>query len=646
MIARRIRKSLVGVKLCGAWVLGLMLLPALAGAQNVVPHYGMPAPKYEIRLEPSVMVPMRDGVRLSTDLYFPEGATGPFPVVLIRTPYDKNRFRPERSSGYYRWKDGDVRVQLFAGQGYVVAVQDMRGKFESEGKFLIGTNERRDGSDTVDWLVVQEWSTGKVGTYGCSYLGECQLQLAAERNPNHAAAIPQGAGGAYTGTHRTFALMDGGAFALASSIDWFPRAGYTLTYRPPPGTPDDVFRKAAPFFSPAPVIPPINYREAFRWLPIIATMERIVPYPTHYEEMVTSGPADPYWDSFNYVGDEDRFDIPALHINSWYDLGINETFALFNLLRTNAESERGRDNQFVIISPTTHCESEGASEHTVVGKRPVGDVRYDYYGTYLSWFDYWLRGIDNGVTEMPKVQYYLMGKNEWRTAESWPVPGTEWRKFFLRSDGRANTRFGDGTLSPVEPLEENPDRFVYDPKTPVPSVGGVTLCTSDADSPCGSFDQSDVEMRGDILVYTTAPLEEGIEVSGPIELVLYVGSSARDTDFTGKLIDVDEDGTAYNLQDGILRARYREGYEREVWMEEGEVYELRLDLHAISNYFAPGHRIRLEVSSSNFPGLDRNLNTGGNNYDETKWVVARNIVYHSARWPSHLVLPVVAGEDR
>ncbi len=629
------------MKTVGWTVMAFLLLPGLAGGQTAVSHHGMRPPRYAVRLEKSVMIPMRDGMRLSTDLYFPIGAEPPYPVVLIRTPYDKNRFWPERASGYYRWEDGDVRVLLFAGQGYAVAVQDLRGRFESEGEFLIGTNERNDGSDAVDWLAAQPWSTGKVGTYGCSYLGENQLQLAATRNPLHAAAITQGNGGAYTGTHRTFAFMDGGAFELASAIGWFPRAGSRQHYRPPAGTPDSVFRQSAAYFSPAPVAPPVDYDQVFRWLPLNTMMKRIATFPTHFEDFVSHGPADPYWEHFNFVSDADRFDIPALHVNSWYDLGINETLTLFNLLRTNAETDRGRTNQFVIISPTAHCESEGVTAKTIVGRRDMGDPRLDYYGIYLQWFDRWLREADNTVTQMPKVQYYLMGQNEWRSADAWPIPGTQFTKYYLHSDGRANSRYGTGRLSPATPSQEPPDHFVYDPNTPVPSLGGVICCTTAPNTPSGSYDQSEVEMRHDVLVYTTPPLERGIEVTGPIVLVLYVSSSARDTDFTGKLVDVDPDGSAYNLQDGLLRARYREGYDKQVWMEDGKVYEVRIDLHATSNYFAPGHRIRLEVSSSNFPRLDRNLNTGGSNYDETQWVVARNTIYHSQLYPSYVLLPIV-----
>jgi putative CocE/NonD family hydrolase len=280
-------------------------------------------------------------------------------------------------------------------------------------------------------------------------------------------------------------------------------------------------------------------------------------------------------------------------------------------------------------------------KETIIGQRDLGDARLDLYGIYLRWFDYWLKGTSNGVLEMPKVQIYVMGKNKWRGEDQWPLARTRFVNYYLESDGRGNSRFGNGTLEVSAPSRQSSDTYTYDPKTPVPSLGGVICCTAAPNTPGGSYDQSDLEARDDVLVYTSPTLRAGVEITGPLELVLYVSSTAKDTDFTGKLVDVYPDGRAFNLQDGLLRARYREGYDKKVWMNEGQVYELHIDLHAVSNYFARGHQIRLEVSSSNFPRLDRNLNTGGNNYDETEWIVARNAVYHSPKYPSHLVLPVV-----
>ena len=263
----------------------------------------------------------------------------------------------------------------------------------------------------------------------------------------------------------------------------------------------------------------------------------------------------------------------------------------------------------------------------------VTPARFPSWADFLDSFG----NTDYGITGMPRAQLYVMGRNEWRESDAWPLPRTVFTEYYLHSDGRANSRFGSGTLKPDPPSVALADKFNYDPRTPVPSLGGPMCCTASADAAPGAFDQSEIEIRNDGLVYSTPPLTEGVEITGPMELVLYVSSTGKDTDFTGKLVDVYPDGKAYNVQEGILRARYREGLGRKVWM----VYELRINLHATSNYFGPGHRIRLEVSSSSFPRFDRNLNTGGNNYDESSPVVVQNTVYHSEEYPSHLLLPVI-----
>ncbi len=602
-------------------------LASAAGAQSE-PHA-----RYEVSVERSVLVPMRDGVRLSTDLYFPVDAATRLPTILLRTPYNKKPYYQSQSSIAYE----------FAGRGYVVAVQDKRGKYESEGLYTISKADRLDGFDAVGWIASQPWSDGKVGTYGCSYLGENQVHAAAERHPNLTVMIPQAAGGIV----RYAALYNGGAVELAAGFGWFRGAGSKLNFRAALNTPDSLFQQGVALYNLAPTAPEADFRASWMSLPVLGMVSRSGAAPSDFDAFVSHWPGDPWWNAFRYIDSTDRFDVPALHVNSWYDYGVKETLDMFNLLRTNAESPRGRDHQFAVISPTTHCQSERATEHTVVGERDVGDARFDHRNLYLRWFDYWLKGEENGVLDEPKLRIYVMGKNEWRAENEWPLARTRFTKYYLSGGGQANSRFGDGVLSLTPPPPPPPsggetsDRFIYDPRTPVPSVGGPVCCTGTPDAPAGAFDQSPVEMRGDVLVYTTPPLTNGVEVTGPVELVLYVSSTAKDTDFTGKLVDVYPDGTAYNVQEGILRVRYREGTDRRVWMEQGKTYELRISLHATSNYFGPGHRIRLEVSSSNFPRFDRNLNTGGNNYDETEWVVATNTVHHSARYPSHLLLPVI-----
>jgi putative CocE/NonD family hydrolase len=596
-----------------------------------------PTPVYtEIRLEKTVLVPMRDGIRLSTDIYSPVGAKGPLPVVMIRLPYNKNRYLGLSKSG--------SDAHYFAGHGYHVVVQDMRGRFESEGDYLVSASDRDDGYDTIEWISKQPWSNTKVGTFGCSYLGENQIQLSATRHPNHAAAIPLAAGGGYRGTGRPFIAIDGGVPELATSLSWFWRAGTKFHQKRPGGMSDEQFRNDASLYEPWPHVTPLDFSRAFWHLPSADIIKSFGGASSDYEDFYSHGPGDPYWDDLNYVDEEDHFNVPALHVNSWYDGGVSETLILFNLFRTNATGDRGRDNQFAIISPTAHCESEKQKnwENAVIGDLEVGDISKDYFRIYLDWFDHWLKGVDNGVTEMPRLQYYAMGTNEWRSVDSWPLKNTEYQSYYLHSQGDANTRNGSGSLSIEAPSDKEPaDHYQYDPGNPTPTLGGAICCISEDAAPAGAYDQRDVETRQDVLVYSSDELDSDLEVTGPITATLFVSSSAKDTDFTVKLVDVYPDGRTYNLQDGILRARYREGFEKHVFMQPDVIYRLDIDLHATGNVFLKGHRIRLQVSSSNFPRFVRNLNTGGNNYDETEFIVAKNTIHHSEKYPSHIVLPVV-----
>ena len=586
---------------------GALLAPAVV--RRLRSPFPMPAPRHPVRLTEGVKVPMRDAAALSTDLYVPEGAGERMACVLIRTPYDKGGERKEGSA-----------ARMFAGQGYVVAVQDVRGRYESDGDFRFSSaEERTDGYDTVSWIASQPWSNGKVGTYGCSYLGEVQYMLAATRHPNHAAAIAQSGCAWGGGGLRAFGFSRYGVLELAATFGWFRGQGH---------------RGKSP-------LPPIDYREALGHLPVMDLMKTYGGPAADFEAVVSHPPADPYWQYQAPITEADRFDVPTLHVNSWYDITPSATLALYGVMRGNAESARARDHQYLIMSPGGHCESEKLRLLGRIGKRFVGDPRFDYFGTYVRWFDYWLKGMENGVPSRPRVQLYVMGRNRWRQEAEWPLGRARPARYYLSSDGRANTRQGSGLLRLEPPGEEPPDLYDYDPRDPVPSLGGGFCCTDGLDADPGAFDQSEIEMRPDVLVYTTPPLSQGVEVTGPIRAVLYVSSSAPDTDFTAKLVDVYPGGAAYNLQDGIVRARYREGLDRTVSMRPEEVYEVTVDLEATSNYFPPGHRIRVEVSSSSFPRWDRNLNTGGRNYDESQGRPARNAVHHSARHPSYVELPIV-----
>jgi putative CocE/NonD family hydrolase len=596
---------------------GWVVLPAcaVAGVYAAEIKTSWPEPVYQVRVEQNVQIPMRDGIKLSTDLYFPVDAGPRLPVILIRTPYDK---------APYLKPNGAARE--FSGHGYVVAVQDTRGRHASQGEYTAFAGDVTDGYDTTDWLAKQSWSNGNIGTYGCSYVGDVQILQSQLRHPNLKAMIPQAAGssiGAAGDRYYYFGARKAGNMDFASGLGWFSNQGNKVRTQP------------------APQIPDSKLREVWGTLPLVGMVERAGGAPSDWDNMVSRELTDSWWDQFGYLKGNERFDVPALHIGSWYDFGVAEVLLEFNLLRTNAESARARDNQFAVISPTNHCQSEtGTSEHTVVGGRDVGDARFAYYSLYLQWFDHWLKGIDNGATQRPKLMLFVMGRNVWRGEQEWPLARTKYTRYYLHSDGHANGSSGTGVLSTIAPKKESTDQYTYDPGNPAPSRGGPICCTGDPKAD-GSYDQSEIEKRADVLVYTTPVLKEGLEITGPLKAVLYSSSSAKDTDFTAKLVDVYPDGKAYNVQEGILRARFREGFTKKVWMKPNETYEIPIDLEASSNYFGPGHRIRLEVSSSNFPRFDRNLNTGGNNFDETKWVTAKNNVHHSGEHASYILLPVI-----
>ncbi|MCP4047139.1 MAG: CocE/NonD family hydrolase [Gammaproteobacteria bacterium] len=605
-------------------VLFLSMLPLILSAAEA---------EHPIKVIKSNMVPMRDGIRLSTDVYIPGGVDGKLPVILLRTVYGKNTVF-----------DNSPALKAALQRGYVIAVQDVRGRYESEGAYVIATGRREDGYDTLDWLIAQDWSNQKVATAGCSYLGETQVVLAAAKHPNHLAGVPMSPASGYYTPGRAWEAFDGGVFELGQTAGWFAGSG-TKVFLQPPASIDrqEWFQSpAAELFRQDPEIDFSEYLPLLKTLPTYDLLQRANLPPTDYELWVSSLPDSDYFRNMDLVQSTDTVDVPMLFMDSWYDYGAAETLAMFNQFQEKGLSKRSRNNQFIIIGPSTHCGYPYATENTIVGERELGDARLDFFGLQLDWYDYWLKGIDNGVTDMPKIQYYLMGKNEWRSADQWPLAQTVYKKLYLDSDGEANSRQGDGVLKFEPPQRDVVDQFVYDPATPVPSLGGHTCCTG-TDTEAGGYDQSSIEMRDDVLVYTSAVLEKGIEVTGPLKVVLQVSSSAVDTDFTAKLVDVYPDGRAFNIQEGALRMRYRESLSEQVFMTPGEVYEIELDLHASSNYYAAGHRIRLEVSSSNFPRWERNLNTGGNNYDETEWKIANNRVHHSKELISYVVLPVIEG---
>jgi len=626
-MSRAIRLFLIGVVVCGA------LHPTAAqddGAAKLRKQLGKIAD-----IERKMMVPMRDGVRLATDVYRPKGAEGRLPTIFWRTPYNFNEL-------------GERRVKFVIAaieRGYAFVIQNERGKFFSEGEWEILGFPRTDGYDALTWIADQEWSNDKVGTIGCSSSAEWQLALAAMDHPAHAAMVPMASGagiGRVGAFHEQGNWYRGGVYQMLFGT-WLYGVQNTQRPRLPEGLPREDVVRLSRYFDLAPEMPKVDWSDKLEHLPLVTMMEEVEGPEGMYAEYIKRLPNDPAWFEGGLYHDSEPWGVPALWMNSWYDVSIGPNLALFNHASTHAEDPRVRDSQYVIVAPTPHCRFMTEAEETIVGERNMGDVRYDYDDYAARWFDYWLKGEDNGVLDTPKVQYYTMGSNSWGSSTTWPPAEAEMVTWYLDSAGAANSLYGDGRLSTATPTTEAHDRFTYDPMNPVLSLGGGVCCTGNAVKP-GSFDQRGYEARHDVLVYTSEPLAAAVEVSGTIGVTLYIGSDAKDTDFTVKLVDVYPDGTAYNVDETIQRARFRQGYDREVFMQPGEVYELEVSPMSTSALFDVGHRIRVEVSSSNFPRFARNLNTGGNNWEDIEGVLAHNVVYHSAEHPSQIRLPIVPSD--
>ena len=591
-------------------------------------------------LEEKVMMPMRDGVRLATDIYRPK-TDEKVPIIFSRTPYNFNS-----------WGDGKERTRTMERayealkHGYAYVVQNERGRYFSEGEWDILGVPLTDGYDAFSWMAEQEWSNGKIGTLGCSSTAEWQMAVAALDHPSHAAMVPQGYGAGVGVVGSYFEQGNwyrGGAEQLLFHAWLYGVEQDKFKPRIPAGATQEDLIRISRFYDLAPENPPVNWKEAFSYLPLKDVLKNVKGKKEIFDKMIIRKPNDPEWFEGGLYHDTMDFGIPSFWFVSWYDVSVAPNLELFNYVRENGADAFTKENQYLVIAPTLHCGYTRATENTIVGERSVGDARLNYDEQIYSWFDLHLkREANDFIEKTPRVQYYTMGKNIWQASDSWPPKSAILKTFYLNSEGNANTRFGDGKLTPYpDQRGKRSDSFEYDPMNPVTSYGGGVCCTGNAVQG-GAFDQREMEEREDILVYTSDPLEEGIEMSGFIESVLYLSSDVKDTDLTIKIIDVLPDGTAYNLDETIQRVRYREGYDKEVFMGKDQVYKVELTPMATSNYFKKGHRIRVEVSSSNFPRFSRNLNTGGDNYDESESVVARNTIHHSKRYPSHIKLPFIS----
>jgi putative CocE/NonD family hydrolase len=564
----------------------------------------------QIKIEKNVPATMRDGTVLRADIYRPLAA-GRFPALLQRTPYSKNT--PRASQTFSR----------LAGRGFVVVIQDTRGRYMSDG-VARPHDEAQDGFDTIAWVAGLPYVDGKVGMFGGSYLATTQLLAATLRPPALVALFP-----ASSYASRYDMVFQGGAFYLSDGLGW--NLGQALDVRRRVMTPE------ANRDGPADLdgAQEKAFREQWLWhvpLKSIDALE-IRKYAPGYFQMLDNPTYDAYWRTFDIEARHNQFEVPAYHLTGWYDTLLTGTLRNFTGLRAHAATDQARRYQRLVIGPWTHARP--TLQSTKIGDVDFGpDAGLDSQELMTRWFAYWLQGGNRAIIDGAPVRIFVMGANRWRDEQEWPLARAQSTAYFLGSSGRANTAAGDGRLAPESSTGSAVDRFIYDPSDPVPTgaQGGYSRTPSD---------QRDTEKRQDVLVYSTAPLREAIEVTGPISVKLWVASSARDTDFTAKLVDVFPDGTARALNDGILRARYRNSKMEPALLTPGQPVEITIDVGATSNLFQAGHRIRLDISSSNFPRFDRNPNTGGVFGEDSKLLRAEQTILHDTRHPSRLVLPIV-----
>ena len=574
-----------------------------------------------IKTETDVTIPMRDGTRLYADVYRPD-TSDRVPVLLQRTPYNK---------ALAAARTGALDAIRAASHGFAVVVQDTRGRYASEGEFYAFLNETDDGYDTVEWCAAQPWSSGKVGMFGRSYVGATQWLAAVSRAPSLAAIVP----GITSSDYYEGWTYQGGAFSWGFAVSWAVNqltlanlANISRNGSLPPETGESLIKALD------------DLDETFRFLP-----EKDFPHlkgalaPYFYDWMAHPS-ADEYWSRWRIEDYHSQIAVPALNIGGWHDIFLKGTLRNFQGMREKGPTDTVRRGQKLLIGPWHHATPGPDVSGEVAFGLMAADGAIDVNGLHLRWYDYWLKGIDNGILDEPPVRIFVMGDNAWRYEQEWPLARTQYVDYYFHSGGKANTLNGDGSLSPTSPGAEPPDVFLYDPRDPVPTRGGG-LCCNASFLPGGAFDQGSIEARPDVLVYTSPPMEQDLEVTGPVAVTLYAASSATDTDFTAKLVDVSPCGCTRNLTDGIIRARYRESLSTPVLIEPGTVYQYTIDVVATSNVFKTGHRIRVEVSSSNFPRFDRNPNTGRQPWEEKELRPAVQTVLHGDQYPSHITLPII-----
>ena len=572
----------------------LFLLIALSPtlAQQAAPASSSPAAQAtpELKIEFNRRVPMRDRTELSADIYRPVGE-GKFPVILNRTPYTK--------AGGSTFKI----AQYFTSHGYVYVAMDVRGRGDSDGTFEPYRHDGQDGYDAIEWLAVQSWSTGKVGTIGGSYNGRIQWLTAIQQPPHLTAMI------VLASPSDPFVEWPTGQ-PLPMDISWYHfTAGHVLQN-----------------------MEVVDWKKLYEHLPLI-TMDEAMGRPNRFwKEEVEHAKLDSWWEDLRYQNKYDRVRVPVLNISGWYD--DEQVGTPLNYIGvTTKGSPAIRNSQKLLVGPWPHAINSTTKLGTVeFGPTAVIDMN----AYWLRWFDQWLKGSDSGFMKEPPVRIFVMGENVWRDENEWPIARTQWTKYFLHSNGQANTLTGNGALSSAEPASEPTDSYSYDPANPVKFITDPSFAQIG-----GPDDYREVEQRADVLVYTSDALTEDMEVCGPLRVHLSAASSARDTDFMAKVIDVWPNGFAQRLNDGMVRARFREGMDKPSLIEPGRVYSYDLDLWNTCQLYQKGHRIRVEVSSSAFPKYDRNLNTGEALGQTTRMAVAQQKIYHDREHPSYVILPIV-----
>jgi len=611
------------------------LLTASAGAQDVTvtlprsvatqiarqvqpARAGLAALGDSVYAQDLLPVQMRDGTRLSGLVILSRALplTAKRPVILVKTPY-KTESTLDR-----------LMLQLLRrmlDEGYAVVIVNDRGQQWSEGSYQWLRGANNDNWDMLDWVQKQEWSNGRVGAVGCSSSAEWQIPFATHPHPALKAIIPMGAAtgvGEIPGYADQGIWYDGGVPQMFWGW-WFYEFGYLSHPEIARSASLEQRRRIARTFSPDPqvTIP----EDLLQHLPSADILKAAGTPQTVFDELSLLEPGSPGWGGLDFLRTGDHIRIPALHVDSWYDLvEIYPTTKMFEYVSQNSA------NQYLLVGPTNHCREGTESAHTMIGDQDMGDARFDYVSVMAKFFDHWVKNDGAGAFDVPRVQYYML-HDKWRTAPAWPLPGIKATRLYLRADGGANSLAGDGRLDPQPaPGAERADTFIYDPQNPVPSHA-ASCCSEPA-----SLDQREIESRADVLVYTSMPLHEPVELVGYVKAHLYLSSDAPDTDLMVKLIDVYPDGRAFNLFDAAKRVRYRNGIHKVEMMKPGSVYPVDVDQIVTAVILAPEHRLRIEVSSSNFPAYERNLNTGGSNQRESVGRVARNSIWHDPEHQSFL----------